>query len=428
MYSPLVSWRIKNFRNIGDVTIDFTQSPIVVVKGENEAGKTSVVKTFEVLGYNSDVRSQKEFIRDGTNGFGIAAVFADNKKIIRMKTNSANIYQVLEGDKVIWETSKLDTSEVPPEVKKIMGLIIEDETKEPLHVRTYENQLLFVLTKPSENYKVMYNALKVDNLTRAIKDGSTEANNIRSIIKSNEISIETLTNNIRGIKILDIEPAVRIKERLKAEIKQIDLLEKAEALIERNKELERQLGALAELKDVEEISISEATKIAQFYTIQNRLDELIKNRERYKDLETLESIDLSIDSKIDVVMGYIDKNRELQRVQEKYEEIKEIEEINITQIINIDKCLTLINKNKELEKQNEIYRVEGIDLIDDKEINRIRDIEKVITLLEINKQKEKEVTEYDEKMHELQHKIREAGAIVGTCPNCKTDVIMEVAH
>lgn len=35
-YSPIKKVYIKNFRNIGEATIDFTESPIVSLIGENE--------------------------------------------------------------------------------------------------------------------------------------------------------------------------------------------------------------------------------------------------------------------------------------------------------------------------------------------------------------------------------------------------------
>ena len=35
-----------------------------------------------------------------------------------------------------------------------MGMVTEPETKEFLHIRTYEDQLLFVVTTASANYKM----------------------------------------------------------------------------------------------------------------------------------------------------------------------------------------------------------------------------------------------------------------------------------
>ena len=57
-YSPITKLYIKNFRNIGEATIDFTDSPIVSLIGDNEAGKTSVVKAFAVCALHADPRCE----------------------------------------------------------------------------------------------------------------------------------------------------------------------------------------------------------------------------------------------------------------------------------------------------------------------------------------------------------------------------------
>jgi len=425
-YSPLKSWRIKNFRNIGDITIDFTKSPIISLIGDNECGKTSVVKTFDVVGYNGNSKGQKDYIRDDTNGFGISGEFVDGSVVTRMKTNSTNLFQVTAPGQPMWQTNKLDSNEVPPQVQAIMGMIMESETKEPLHVRTYENQLLFVLTKASENYKVMYDALKVDNLTRAIKDGSSEANELRADIKSKEISIDTLTENLKGIQILDIEPAIKIKERLKAELDQLEKMEAALRLVDRNKELNRQLGSLAEIRGLDEVNMSEVAKLLQYNSIKNSLDKLNESAKRYKDLETIENIDISPEQKISTVMVYIHRNSDLEKVRDRYEGVKGLEEINITQLANINTCKALVEKTRELVKHNERYTGHGLDTIDENDILRIHNMQKVLELLNVNKRNSDENEELHVKVHELQQQIRDCGAIVGVCPNCQTDVIMEV--
>ena len=78
-YSPIKTIYIKNFRNIGEAIIDFTESPIISLIGENEAGKTSVVKAFAVAALHAYPRDQKDFIRDGTNGFGVCIELMERK-------------------------------------------------------------------------------------------------------------------------------------------------------------------------------------------------------------------------------------------------------------------------------------------------------------------------------------------------------------
>ena len=76
-YSPLKSLKIKNFRNIGDVNIDFTESPIITLLGANEAGKTSVIKAFSMCALHDSPREQKDWIRDDTDMLGVEIDLAD---------------------------------------------------------------------------------------------------------------------------------------------------------------------------------------------------------------------------------------------------------------------------------------------------------------------------------------------------------------
>ena len=167
-YSPIKSIAIKNFRNLGDVTLDFTDSPIISLIGEIESGKTSVVKSFGVFAAHQSPKYQKYYIRTGTPGFGVAIELEDGTLVTRIKTDTANRYTVSKGDTVIWQAQKLEST-VPKAVQDVMGLLEERETKELLQIRTYEDQLLFVITSASTNYKVMYEALKVKNISNAVK-------------------------------------------------------------------------------------------------------------------------------------------------------------------------------------------------------------------------------------------------------------------
>ena len=153
-YSPISKVRVKNFRNIGDVELDFRDSPIITLVGSNEAGKTSVIKAFGVCALHASPRDQKEWIRDTTKMFGVQIDLQDGTQIVRVKEDGGvNLYRVIDKDGKTWDTSKI-TDGLPVQVQQVMGLIAEEETGEFLHIRTYEDKLLFVVTPDSANYKV----------------------------------------------------------------------------------------------------------------------------------------------------------------------------------------------------------------------------------------------------------------------------------
>lgn len=239
VYSPIKRWGIKNFRNLGEVGFEF-DTPIVTLVGDNEAGKTSVVKTFAVLGANGYATEQKDYIRDNTKGFSIECELSDGTTVKRVKTASENAFEILGADGEVYAADKIDRGYgTPVELERVMGMMVEPETKELLQIRTYEDSLLFVLTKSSENYKVMYNALKVGNLTRAITIGNQQANGYRNAIDEYSVKAETLESELESIKDIDIASAVRLKgeiERLSrivagltGLIKRLDAADESEA-------------------------------------------------------------------------------------------------------------------------------------------------------------------------------------------------------
>ena len=132
-YSPISEIVLMNFRNIKEAVLNFKDSPIMCLVGDNEAGKTSVVKGIGVAGLHSNPREQKNYIRTGTNFFGIAIRLDDGSLLRRQKSNAINSYSIDYSDGRKWEISKVSEG-LPVEVSKLMGLIEEPETKEYLHI------------------------------------------------------------------------------------------------------------------------------------------------------------------------------------------------------------------------------------------------------------------------------------------------------
>ena len=139
-----------------------------------------------------------------------------------------------------WVTNKIDDGgDVPYPIVQVMGIVKEPETKELLHIRTYEDNLLFVVTNASTNYKVMYNALKVEQLTNAIGLGSEEANRLRNNINTNDIAIKTLLDNLRKIKVHDTEAISNIKDRVAGQLHTLDKISRAMEIKGNIKKIER---------------------------------------------------------------------------------------------------------------------------------------------------------------------------------------------
>ena len=427
-YSPLRKLYIKDFRNLGEVEIDFSQSPIITLLGDNEAGKTSVVKAFATCALHADPRDQKDYIRDGTKMFGVAIELTDGTRVVRMKEASGvNSYQVIKPDGTKWATNKI-TDGLPLEVQSVMGLIEEPENKEFLHIRTYEDKLLFVVTPASANYKVMYNALKVENLTKAIKLGSNEVNQLKSSINTNESSINTLNSQIRDIDIIDTEPLINIRNSLQKQLALLDKLEKAKLLSDKVDNCENQLGALA-LLDVYNLQPISEMVTSKLITV-NRLLNNKLNLENYKsvlnDANNLEIIDYSNLLKC---KGIIDRQNILNdKITDAgaLSHVSEISEVSELLVSHLYKLRTLLDKKEQLSSAVDISSINSCTEIDASMLNSVQKTQKVISLMENISVRNSELEQINSYIQQVNDYLKNCGVAIESCPKCGEAVIFDI--
>lgn len=427
-YSPIKKMYIKNFRNIGEAELDFTDSPIITLVGENEAGKTSVIKAFTTCTLNANPRDQKDYIRDNTKMFGVALDLEDGTRVVRIKeTSGINAYQVFKDEKLIWNTNKI-TDGLPEEVKKVMGLIAEPETNEFLHIRTYEDKLLFVVTPNSTNYKVMYNALKVEQLTKAIKNGSTEVNALKSEINSNDIKMNALNNQMVSIQVYDIEPLTSVRDRLTSQLSILDKLEKAKKLSDRASECERQLGALALLDkfSLSEINELTASKFSKVSNILNRHNEVSILRNLLNSVVDTEEIRVDVLNKIKHI---IDKDNELKVKINRAGaliHVNKISEISEIEIIQLNKAMALLNSLNTLNSRVSLISTDSCNEVSDTSINALTKLQRISALIKDNKTRQESLAQINQYIGQVQDYMKQCGVAVETCPNCGESVIFDV--
>lgn len=427
-YSPIQKIYIRNFRNLGDVEIDFSESPIISLLGENEAGKTSIIKAFSTCALHANPRDQKDFIRDETDMFGVAIDLADGTRIVRMKqTSGVNSYSVQRPDGTNWTVGKI-TDGLPEEVRKIMGLISEPETNEFLHIRTYEDKLLFVVTPNSTNYKVMYNALKVEQLTKAIKAGSGEVNELKSKINKNEISIDTLNRQYKSINIVDTESLVDIKNNIKKQLAILDKLEKAIQLLNKIDSCENKLGALLL---IDKFSLSEINEL-----LSSRLNNVNNLLMSYNRLNKLSSIlnSLSDVSEIDTdpllkLRNIINKKHKLElKISEagaivSVKDLEEISEVKVTRLnIAMNSLIDLLHKENRLK----LIDTDSCELISQADISSVSQLLKMLDMkskISINNDNINKINKY---VNDVNNYLKSLGVAFETCPNCGSDIVIDI--
>lgn len=431
-YSPIKQVYIKNFRNLGEVTIDFKDSPIVSLIGENEQGKTSVVKAIAVCAMHATPRDQKDYIRDGTKGFGVAIELEDGTQVVRMKMATANSYRVTypkgpDGNpiKPTWEAAKL-SNDLPQAVQDVMGMIEEPETKEFLHIRTYEDQLLFVTTASSTNYKVMYNALKISQLVDAIKLGSKEANALKTSISQKEIQAETLDTQAKSLKIYDLEPLQNIRDRLKNEVAQLNKLDRALELKKKIEVQTREVGELSKLSSIPEISITLVMSLDKAYRVLDNLKELGSMYRTYSLTDSLEEIDLN--SYYNIYNAHVRyeslKNSEEQ--SRNYIAVNSLSEININEVSNLQRAMALSQKIKA-----DMNKIQTLDIsraadIQDSDLTVYSRTYKALGLMQRNKQLEDAKVQIDTYCDAVIKWMKDIGVATETCPKCGETIVIDL--
>lgn len=428
-YSPIHKLYIRNFRNLGDVELDFSQSPIIALVGENEAGKTSVIKAFATCALHANPRDQKDYIRDGTKMFGVSIELENGQRITRIKeANGINSYQITDCQgNLIWNTNKLAEG-LPEEVQKLIGLIAEPETNEFLHIRTYEDKLLFVVTPNSTNYKVMYNALKVEQLTKAIKLGSGEVNTLKSAISSNDASILTLQSQLKSITVVDTEPLVNVKDRLVEQMAMLDKLERAKVLLDRVNQCEIQLGALALIDKFKLESINEviANKLVSVSRLLSRNNETVNLLNRITDINNLEEIDYNIINKL---YNILSKKEELDsKITEAgaLVQLTSISEISEVTVVQLNKVVNLISKLNKLTEQSKAIDVSSCSEIEQHTIESLDKLQKIASFKEQVDTNNNQLQQINAYIVQVQDYLKQCGVAVETCPNCGSDVIIDI--
>lgn len=422
-YSPISQIYIRNFRNLGDVILDFKDSPIISLVGENEAGKSSVIKSIAVAALNAWSRDQKSFIRTGTDMFGVAIILEDGTTVTRIKKSELNRYEVKYPDGTKWDTNKIDAG-LPVQVQEVMGLIEEPETKEFLHIRTYEDQLLFVTTKASENYKVMYDALKVEQITKAIKLGSTEVNQLRASINENEVAIRNNSINLKSVEVIDTSKLIVVKDRLKKQLSQLSLLKKAIQTKRNIDSYNKELGALRAISTFNLSTIDEQ-KVDKFIRVSNILTNIANMKceiNKFNDVLNIKEINvatlnsvINLKNKADEVKTLNEKLRRLGAV----ENLKEIDESNV---ININKAMEIKERLRKLES-NAVTKIRDVQDIN---VTTVANISRALALKNSLKELNESKKQCDEYSDQLTEYLKKCNVAFEVCPKCGEDVLVDI--
>ena len=307
-----------------------------------------------------------------------------------------------------------------------MGMIEEPETKEFLHIRTYEDQLLFVTTASSTNYKVMYNALQISQLVDAIKLGSKEANNYKTSINQTQISAETLQNRANGLKIFDLEPLQNIRDRLKRERDQLEKIEKAMELQRKLKDQVESLGELAQVQSLSEINQSLSTTLSNAGRVLSAIGSLKDRLSRLEEVEDAQLIDLSVEQKLEQAISRIQDIEKCKVEGERLLKVYNLPEFSISEVSNLQRAIVLKQSISDKEAALQRLNVSGAVEIPDSSLQQMDKFNRVIAMIARNTANETAIAQIDGYCNQITEWFKAIGVNTETCPKCGETIIIDM--
>lgn len=425
-YSPIKSIRVKNFNCIGDIEMNFNDSPIIAICGDNDAGKSSFLDGFACLAYHANERNQKDNIRDGTQGFGIETRLEDGTAIIRTKTSKLNRFEVIYPDGHKWTTDKLEAGAgVPKPVQEVMGCIKEEETKEFLHIRTYRDQVLFINTTAGTNYKVMYGALKAQHISNAISKGTNELNKLKSIKNESDIILDTLMEQYNSIRVYDTEALVSIKNRINKHYKAIALLEEALNLKKRLmdiKEEQRKYKTL-ENKDLKDIDVTLVDKLLSAKQVYDTDRELQKQNKIYRPIHQCKELSIEALTQLNKVTQLKDELAEFKSKNRLYTQVNGCESLDVNLLLQLEQSIQ--DKHTLTELKQQALKFKGLENYKTSDTTALISMATMIEQLKLLKTQHQQLTQLEDRKQTLSKMIADSGVKMATCSHCGNMVYVE---
>lgn len=413
-YSRIESIEIQNFMSYEAAKVSFDSTGILNIKGYNDSGKSALLRAIMVCLANINKTVQSKWIRDGAEYFRIVINFDDGISILRDKyKNGQSLYEMYKDKKCIYSTkqgnklSKVD--DVPKPIQEYIGLC--DTLNGCLNYQSCTDKMLLVETTGSENYAMLNEVLKTDEIVAAQKMMRYDLSAKNNKIQEDQVSINAL--NIR-----------------KSEYEGYDV-----DLINSLKEKNDSLKDSANRKDNLEDSISKIKEM-QNIVVPPKVDSLEENR--LADAFELESILSNFKSV--VISPEISEinNHQLQDLKDIVDTYSSYNSVQVTpEVSSIDgeKLAFLQDILSDLQKVVSLPQLVQVDEIVDDYSKKWEELNAINTLLTewvIDSRSAQDISkEYKARKKELAKCIsvlQSKGVNVEICPNCGEAIVEGSAH
>lgn len=214
IHKPLTRLQIENFQAIRSIDIPFNRDGLYWVRGQNNIGKSALLKAIGALLTNVSNNKYKAFLRDNTHTFRIKAYFEDDWIVLSRGSQDYYEWSIYGG-----ETGRVDKTggSVPIELEEYFDLYYEPEkTKRYLNITSTDDPLLFVSTTGGDNNRLLQKALGTEVLMSATKEADKLKRNATKEVKT----IETLKLEEEE----RLQPLLNTKMKLNEEKEYLDRL------------------------------------------------------------------------------------------------------------------------------------------------------------------------------------------------------------
>lgn len=399
-HSRILSWSVENFMCIENGECSFDERNIINIKGYNDSGKSTMMLALNVALNDRYPNQQLSFIQDDKTYFRIMVYFDDGVVLLRDKYINGNGLYILYKDNVeVFSTMQngvyTKINGVPEIIKDYLDMVNTDDFS--LNFRTCFEKQLLVQTSGSENYRLLNEVLKSEEISLASAKLNTDKNVLLHRKNDLESQVYVLRNSIAGIP--DVSDT--LIESLKIADKDIDTHDEMTTFLEGVSSIIKERGQIVEYPKLELIEME------QVYSLMNICD-------------LVDKLSFDIHNEVpEIETDRINKITELCNISDEISSIQiqaSMKEIDTTKLENILRIRLLLEGIEECKVYNELQNI-GVNRLSDisKAMNYYSSIEKCDEedkkLQAILKSKIEELDKYNEE-------LKSAGVNLVRCPSC----------
>lgn len=179
---------LENVQSVASLTLDFDESGVYRLVGDNDVGKSAILRGIKALFHNVSRNAYKEYISDWADTFVVEGWFYDGG-YVKLSRGANDFYEwsLPHSSEIVYKTD----GKVPEILEEYFNLYIEkDKSKMNLNFNLQGDSLPFVDTSASDNYWLTQKALGTNNLLKASKLLKSDTKDINKSIKK---TLETIT-------------------------------------------------------------------------------------------------------------------------------------------------------------------------------------------------------------------------------------------